>query len=133
MPLRFDIDHTARFVHAVADGDVVLADVQHYFHNLITQGAMPYPKLLDATRAVPRFSDDDVMELGAWASAHAIMEPRGPIAIVAVDPETTLLIRRYMNVGVGKRPIALFKTVAMARTWLDEQVGAAAPLAPSNA
>ena len=44
---------------------------------------MPYPKLFDAREAEPELSDDDMI-LGARVSAYAVMEPRGPVAAVAV-------------------------------------------------
>lgn len=133
MPLRVAIDHDKRFVHVEGEGDVVLAEVLDYFNSLVTQNAMPYPKLVDATRATPRFSDDDVMQMGAWMSAYAVMEPRGPVAIVSVEEATTAMMARYINVGAGRRPIALFKTIDEARRWLEAQAGPKKPASDSSA
>ena len=65
MPIRYHIDHAKRFVHVEADGDIFVQEVLDYYDALVVQGAMPYPKLWDATKAVLKFSDDDLMTLGA--------------------------------------------------------------------
>jgi hypothetical protein len=82
---------------------------------------MPYRKLFDASDVDLRLSDDDIMTLGAWVSAYAAIDPRGPIAIVAVSDETRDLMRRYMNLGGAKRPVKLFKSRDIARKWLEAE------------
>ena len=121
MPLQYTIDHSERFVQVNTNGVVVLSDILTYYDALVVEGAMPYRKLFDASDVDLRLSDDDIMALGAWVSAYAAMDPRGPIAIVAVGDETRDLMRRYMNLGGAKRPVKLFSTVATARKWLDAQ------------
>jgi len=121
MPIHLDIDHTRAFVHVEAEGDIVLQEVLDYYNALVVQNAMPYPKLFDASKARLSFSDDDFMTLGAWVSAYAAHDPRGPIAIVARTDETRDMMRRYMNLGGAKRPVRLFTTVAEGRKWLDGQ------------
>lgn len=121
MPLHFTIDHAARFVHVKTEGEVVLADILDYFNNLVTQNAMPYPKLFDASDVVPKFSDDDIMQLGAWVSAYGVMDPRGPIAVVAVTDESIEIVQRFMNLGGARRPLQIFDTVDKARRWLEAQ------------
>jgi hypothetical protein len=113
-----EIDHARRFVSVTADGRVVLQDVLDYFDRLVVDGGMPYPKLFDATGAKPQFSDDDMMVLGARASAYAEMEPRGPLALVGTTEEVTSLLRRFMNLGRGQRPVMLFGNTRNAREWL---------------
>ena len=82
------------------------------------QDAMPYPKLFDAREAEPDLTDDDVMILGARVSAYAVMDPRGPVAAVAVTKKAGDILQRFMNLGGAQRPMRLFSSVEEARAWL---------------
>jgi len=118
VPVDFDIDHTARFVQVRAHGVVRLSEILDYFDALVVQDAMPYPKLFDAREAQPDLSDDDVMTLGARVSAYAAMDPRGPIAAVAVTKQAGDILQRFMNLGGAQRPMRLFASIDEARAWL---------------
>ncbi len=118
MPVQFEIDHDERFVSVRAHGIVRLPDILDYFDALVVQDAMPYRKLFDAREAEPELSDDDVMTLGARVSAYAALEPRGPIAAVAVTKKAGDILQRFMNLGGAQRPMRLFSSVAEARAWL---------------
>ncbi|MCW5737781.1 MAG: hypothetical protein KIS73_26915 [Enhydrobacter sp.] len=118
MPVEFEIDHTERFVQVKAYGVVRLPEILDYFDALVVQDAMPYPKLFDARTAEPDLTDDDVMTLGARVSAYAALEPRGPIAAVAVTKKAGDILQRFMNLGGAPRPMRLFASVEEARSWL---------------
>lgn len=120
MAVHYNIDHARRFVDVRGSGDLVLQDLTDYFDALVTEGGMPYRKLIDLRGATPRFSDDDMMVLGARVSAYGQMEPRGPIAVVSPADEVDLLVRRFMNLGGAKRPIRLFTSIDEARKWLQD-------------
>lgn len=122
MPLTFKIDHQERFVTANAKGRVVLKDVEDYFDALMVQDAMPYPKLVDATEAEFVASDDDMMMLGARVSAYSVVDPRGPICLVAVTSEAIDMLRRFTNLGGATRPAKIVGTVDEGREWLAGQV-----------
>lgn len=124
MPLKFTIDHEKRFVHVTAEGRVVLKDVEDYFDALMVQDAMPYPKLLDCTRAQFEATDDDMMTLGARVSAYAAVDPRGPICLVAVTDHEIDMLRRFSNLGGASRASKIVTTVDEGRQWLDGQVRA---------
>jgi hypothetical protein len=119
--MTFTIDHDRRMVDVVGSGEIVLKDVTVYFDALVTEGGMPYRKLIDLRGITPNFSDNDVMMLGARVSAYANMEPRGPIAVVSNADATDLFIRRFMNLGGAKRPIRLFASMDEATQWLQVQ------------
>lgn len=125
MPLTFTIDHDKRFVHATAEGRVVLKDVEDYFDVLMVQDAMPYPKLVDATLAQFEATDDDIMTLGARVSAYAAVDPRGPICLVAVTDEAFNMLRRFANLGGAERASKIVTTVDEGLRWLAEQEKAA--------
>ena len=118
LPVDFEIDHTKRFVRVRAHGVVILREILDFFDALVVQDAMPYPKLFDAREAEPDLSDDDVMTLGARVSAYAAMDPRGPVAAVAVTKKAGDILQRFMNLGGAQRPMRLFASVEEARAWL---------------
>lgn len=127
MTVRWDFDHANRFVYVTAEGDVYVQEVLDCYDRFVVQDAMSYAKLWDATTATLRFSDEDVMTLGAWTSAYAEFEPRGPIAIVAVTDDCRDMMRRYMGVAHAKRPLRLFSSVDHARKWLDVEMSLRKP------
>ena len=49
--------------------------------------------------------------------AHA--QARGPPALVARNERTVEFLRRFMNLGMARRPAMLFRRVEDARRWLD--------------
>lgn len=122
MPLTYTIDHKKRFVHAKAEGRVVLKDVEEYFDTLMVQDAMPYPKLLDFTRAQVVASDHDIMMLGARVSAYAAVDPRGPVCFIAVTDFEIDVLRRFSNLGGASRTAIIVATVDEGQQWLAEQV-----------
>jgi hypothetical protein len=125
MPIKYTIDHDRKFVEAVCDGDVGLADVEGFLDALVVQNAIPYPKLFDGRHAVPKYTDlnNDMMMMAARISAYAAnMEPRGPLAIVAGDIQSQELAARFLNLGKpAGRPGRAFLSMDEARRWLAEQ------------
>jgi hypothetical protein len=125
--VRWDFDHANRFVYVTAEGDVYVQEVLDCYDQFVVQNAMSYAKLWDARTADLKFSDEDVMTLGAWTSAYAEFDPRGPIAIVALTDDAWDMMRRYMAVGEANRPLRLFTSVDQARQWLDDEMAARKP------
>ena len=121
MPVDYQINHDVRFVTITGRGDVVLKEILDCVDVIVAQDAMGYPKLIDTRAAVGRFSDDDIMTMGARAQAYAFYDPRGPIAVVATSLESISNMRRFMNLAAGDRPIRLFVAVEEARAWLHER------------
>ena len=122
MPITCTIDHDRKLVTATAAGEVGLKDMEDYLDGLVTGEAMPYPKLFDATTAVPRLSDDDMMMLGARVSAYRAFDPRGPLAIVVGSTASHELAARFANLGGAARAAGIFWTIDDARRWLDNQM-----------
>jgi hypothetical protein len=123
MPLKVEIDHAKRFVTVTTYGRVVLQDILDYFDQMVVENASAYAKLFDASDVNPQLSDADMMVLGARVSAYAAFDPRGPLALVAHDPQARILMRRFMNLGLAQRPAMLFERVKDARVWLQAQQG----------
>ena len=127
MPVQYKIDHQNRFVTVLLQGAFALDDILTYFDALVVQGAMPYPKLVDARTAEPRLSDDDMMVLGARVSAYAAYDPRGPIAAVAGTGEGRDFLQRFRNLTGARRPFEIFATVEGAQAWLATLSGTSGP------
>lgn len=122
MPLRVEMDHRGRLITAVGEGLVTVDEVLHYYRTITATGElMRYRKLFDAGDCHMDLTSDDLMTLGAWTSAFAAFDPRGPIAIVASTPHNENIMRGYMAVGVAPRALKLFKTRGRAVKWLAAQ------------
>lgn len=118
MPLRWEILHPQKLVHIVAEGAVTPKELEEHFDAILVANAMPYAKLFDATRALPVYDDNDVLAMGARLSAYTATLDSGPLAVIGASHAVELAFRRFVNISPSKRPAALFKTEAEARTWL---------------
>jgi hypothetical protein len=118
MPLSFKIDHEKRFVNVYTEGVVTLDDILVYYEGIVLGDAMSYRKLFDASESRVELSSEDLMTLGAWVSAYAQYDPRGPVAILCTE-ENENVMRRYMNLGGAKRPIKMFRSRTRALKWLS--------------
>jgi len=113
------IDPSTRRVTATAHGRVTLADLLDYFDTIAMQQAGPYAKLVDVREAQAELSDDDVMILGARASAYAAESPIGPVAVVVRPGNATAeLAARYRNLARSGRRIEIFASHDDAEQWL---------------
>ncbi|MFI5000237.1 MAG: hypothetical protein ACHQK9_10210 [Reyranellales bacterium] len=122
MPLRWEILHSQKLVHIVAEGPVTLKEMEDHFDAIVVANAMPYAKLFDATRAEPKYDDHDVLMMGARLSAYTATFESGPLAVVGQGDTVQTAFERFVNMSPSKRPAALFKTEAEARAWLAAQV-----------
>lgn len=124
MPMRWDIDHTGRFVTIVGEGPLTLKDMEAHFDALSVAGAMGYAKLVDVSRAELIYDDKDVMLMGARLSAYTSTLESGPLAVIGRNDTITAAFMRFVNISPAKRPARLFATEAEARAWLATQENA---------
>jgi hypothetical protein len=82
---------------------------------------MGYAKLFDGSNAIPVYTDDDVLRMGARLSAYNATLPSGPLAVVGQNEEHWVTFRRFVNMSPSKRPAKFFQTEAEARAWLKSQ------------
>lgn len=131
MSIKFTIDHDKRHVEAVCDGDVALKDIEDFLDAIVVQSAIPYRKLFDGRRAVPKYTDlnEELMLLAARISAYAShMEKRGALAVIAGDAKSQELAARFLNLGKpASRPGRAFVDEREARRWLAGQPEVAPP------
>lgn len=121
MPLRWDIDHAARFVHIVAEGPVTMQDMEAHFDALAVSNAMGYAKLFDSSLGHPVYTDADVLAMGARLSAYTATLPSGPLAVVGTSDLVWSTFKRFVNISPSRRPAKLFASADKARAWLKEQ------------
>jgi hypothetical protein len=91
---------------------------------VVVAGAQPYARLLDASSMEARFSDADMMAIGARMSAY-VKEQRwsgGPAAFVATSRANREFIKRFVNLAASPRQAKIFQAVDEARRWLAEQM-----------
>lgn len=121
MPMRWKIHHDKKLVHIVAEGPIVLKEMEEHFDAIVVANAMPYAKLFDARTAIPSYDEHDLLMMGARLSIYTATLDSGPLAMVADGTPLELAFRRFINVSPSKRPAALFKSEAEARAWLGVQ------------
>jgi len=105
MPINFTIDHSRRFVHARAEGEISLADIEAFSDAVMVEEAMPYRKLFDGRGAFGKYDDNDLMMLAARVSAYAAVEKRGALAIVPSPEYFELAARFIISANRTDRPV----------------------------
>jgi hypothetical protein len=122
MPIKFTIDHDTRYVEARVEGETRLEDIESFLDAVVLEGALPYRKLFDGRLAIGVYNDNDVMMLGARMSAYAAnLAPRGAVALIAANQESSDLAMRFLNLSKSNRPAKVFLAEDEAREWLAAQ------------
>jgi hypothetical protein len=123
VPITWTIDHEARLLTAVAEGEITLGDLEGYLDAVVVAGSMPYRKLFDGTRADSGMTDEEMMALGARIRAYHGMGTMGALAIVAASENTYGLARLFGALAAADRPIKIFRDLKTARRWIEVQPG----------
>lgn len=121
MPIRWTISHEQRRVVATAEGIVTLREAEDYLDAIVIAEAGPYAKLFDASNMTAKFTDHDVMMLGARMQAYAKAMPGGPVAFIVVTRIAREYIERFINLAGGGRPITICRNLDEAHRWLERQ------------
>ena len=121
MALRLVVDHDKSLVLVEVTGRVAVDEVFDYFDQLQLEGALAYPKLVDARRMQGGFRSEELMQFAAAISGLGAVEVLGPLAVVATSDEATAVARHYINLSEGQRPAKLFSSISKAQRWLDAQ------------
>jgi hypothetical protein len=122
MPLRWTIHHDLKLVHIVGEGVVTREDLEAHFDAIVVANAMPFGKLFDASKAVPKYDEHDMLMMGARLSAYVATLTAGPLAVVATSDDVRLAFRRFINMSSSPRPAAFFESEPKARAWLADQM-----------
>ena len=120
MPARWTFDHPLKRVEIILEGETTADDARRFLDALEAANAVPYGKLFDATRAIPRIDNQALAVVG---SRIATFKNPGPIAIVmpagGLLEGNAKLFTRAVDVDSRTR---VFRTVAEAREWLDSKM-----------
>jgi hypothetical protein len=120
MPIQWTVSHPERLVTAKVSGEVGRAEFDRYFAELAQAGVMPYRKILDLTFAPLAMSAADVKALGRSIDTYAQAGRLGALAIV-VDAEATHDASAIFGESTrAERPFGIFRSLSVARTWLDQ-------------
>jgi len=117
MALRWTFDHANKIVEIVLEGETKDVETVTRFLDLVeAEGAVPYGKLIDATKALAKI-DNNLM--AAIARRIAMFVDPGPLAILLpqggpLEGHAKLFM---MAVDVDSRA-RVFRTDAEAREWL---------------
>lgn len=106
------------WVLTVAKGPVTYLDVLLAVHQGMQAGSLARPQFIDATAAVPDFTDSDLADVVALVRAVAARGPVGPVAIL-VDPAITAGDLTYLATEVADSVrLAPFHSHHLAERWL---------------
>ena len=120
MPIKVKVDHTRRYVEAVAEGEVSLEDIEEFLDAVMVADALTYRKLFDGRAGEGKYTDEEVMRLAARLSAYASLGRRGAAALVS-SVKYYDLATRVLNLDRRESPGRVFVDIDEARRWLDEQ------------
>ena len=118
--MTYTIDHATRFVHARAEGEVGLKDIEGLLDAIVVENALPYRKLFDGRKGVGRIRDSDVMLLASRLGVLAHIDRRGALALVNA-PQYQELAARFVSIAQSGRPVRAFLDESEAMRWLEEQ------------
>jgi hypothetical protein len=129
MPIHVSVNHTDRTARAACSGTVGMADLENYFDGLTVAGAGPYPKLFDMGGADFAISDTEMLLVAARIRAYqqTASAPIGPVAIVAVSQKGFEQAELFAVLADADRPLLVFRTLAEAGQWLENQPGRQPP------
>jgi hypothetical protein len=136
MPIRYQIDHERRLVHAVITGTLTRDDVFGYQNEVWTRADVRgYHQLVDASAVeqinVPFPSADAMQELAGLAASMDDPDVKSKFAIVATSAFAYGLARMYATYRALERrstkEVAVFRSVEEAAQWLDLPPGPTIP------
>jgi hypothetical protein len=120
MPIHWTIDSQERLMTAVAEGEVRKDEGLAYLNAMSAAKAGGYRRLFDGSRAEPRMSPGDIMELAARMRSIQEEGTSGPLAVVMPASKYAEFARMLGILSVPRRPMRFFASVTAARAWLDE-------------
>jgi hypothetical protein len=120
MPIHYERDDTKRRILTISEGVVTLDDTLAVIERQAADGAWTYHMLFD-TRASPSLPTLEelhqvVRHVGALTTRYG---PRGPVAMVVVDPALYAIGGRYQRLAdLTALRVGLFTTPQEAEEWL---------------
>jgi len=119
MPLHWTVSHPQRLVIAIAKGDVQAEEVEKYLADIFAQGGGPYRKMFDVSQTETAFDESALKGFAETVRRRAVIEPIGPVAIVAASDESFRQAGVFAEAATVDRPIKIFREQHEARRWLN--------------
>jgi hypothetical protein len=122
MPIHYERDDLRRRILALSRGHVTFDESIAIIDRQAAEGAWSYAMLYDtrASAAVPTADEIHrvVQHVGELTTKYG---PRGPVAMVMLNPELLKMGQRYARLGhLTALAVGLFLTIEDAERWLAE-------------
>jgi hypothetical protein len=123
MPIHYERDDAKRRILAVSSGVVTAAETLALIDRQAAEGAWTYHMLFDtrASVSLPTINDLRLLlqRVGMLTTKYG---PRGPVAMVVVDPALYEITGRYQRLAdLTALRVELFMTPQEAEEWLATQ------------
>jgi hypothetical protein len=120
MPIHYERDDKSRRILAISEGAVTVDDTLEVINRQVADGAWTYQMLFDtrASPSLPTYAELQrvVRHVGALTIRYG---PRGPVAMVMVDPALLEIGGRYARMAdLTALRVGLFMTPREAEEWL---------------
>ena len=106
-------------VVCVFEGVVTVDDIIAYFAAIGEAKALPYRKIMDATRGECTASEAELAGLTGLIKASASGGAPGPVAIVTGSSGNDSVVRNFRTLTPKGRRLRTFRSIHTARRWLD--------------
>jgi hypothetical protein len=120
MPIHYERNDKKRRILAISEGDVTVDDTLAIIDRQVADGAWTYHMVFDTRGSAALPTVDDLRRLlqhvGALTTKYG---PRGPVAMVVVDPALYEIGGRYARLAdLTALRVGLFMTPREAEEWL---------------
>ncbi len=119
MPIHLDISRLDRLVMVVIIGDAGASDMLALARQFADADIMLYRKIVDITAGALVVDDAELANVAALLRADPGTDARGPLAFV-VDSTGSRVAEKFAELTTGERPVQVFRSLHVARRWLDE-------------
>jgi len=106
MPIHLTVDHEARLMTAVAEGDISKQEFEEFLDTTVQENTGGYRKLFDGRFASTHMSAEDVFSFG----------------IVMTGKYYDLVARVLGMLATAERPMCIFEELESAQKWLESNV-----------
>ena len=119
MALTWSISHEDKLVTVSVGSQLRVEDVQACFAAITEAGAIPYRKMVDLTLAPLLLGLAGIRAITQRVSKVPEGVRRGPAAFVVTSELAREMVATFDHQMGVDRPLAMFRTAAEARRWLD--------------
>ena len=120
MPISWGVNHGTRLVSATGTGVLTKADLDAYLDDLATAATLSYAKVFHMADCRLALSKEELLAIGARIREHEVHESMGRVAVVAVSDELYAQATEFSDKVLAERPLRIFREVATAIAWLDD-------------